>query len=339
MKFRLFIIILCFFCWAFDVRAQLPEELSSSSLPEQWQLTLDVIKSKAQTLVGKNNGLQDQYRELIGQVQKLRQSIDEQQYKNERISRLLKDRHGRTDQQARIDELTQIIKAKDQRVDAFDGQLANFQRKKSEMDRQIQELKDTISKEELRQQSEADKAQNSPSVAQPQGEDQLSPLHKQMEDESRQEVLLERELAALKTGGQIQNLNVDAVESDNKQLEARLDMLRLQKLRHQRQSSDDQWAQAGGRMYNKLKMRKEELESKIYAYELRMDDLRQGSLLALSWPLKKKQLVHEMVQVDARNNQMRNKIKDLREDIDVLRDQVAKLERQVNFVQGKDETH
>ncbi len=47
-------------------------------------------------------------------------------------------------------------------------------------------------------------------------------------------------------------------------------------------------------------------------------------------------MIHEMVQTDARNNQMRDKIKVLREDIDVLRDQVAKLERRVNFVQGKD---
>ena len=41
------------------------------------------------------------------------------------------------------------------------------------------------------------------------------------------------------------------------------------------------------------------------------------------------------LQTDARNNQMRDKIKVLREDIDVLRDQVARLERRVDFVKGK----
>ena len=51
--------------------------------------------------------------------------------------------------------------------------------------------------------------------------------------------------------------------------------------------------------------------------------------------MKKKKLVHEMVQTDARNNQMRDKIKVLREDIDILRDQVARLERRVDFAQGK----
>ena len=57
--------------------------------------------------------------------------------------------------------------------------------------------------------------------------------------------------------------------------------------------------------------------------------------MALSWPLKKKKLIHEMVQTDARNNQMRDKIKVLKEDIEVLRDQVARLERRVDFVQGQ----
>ena len=42
-----------------------------------------------------------------------------------------------------------------------------------------------------------------------------------------------------------------------------------------------------------------------------------------------------MVQKDARNNQLREKIKILREDVDVLKDQVAKLERRVNFMQGQ----
>ena len=58
--------------------------------------------------------------------------------------------------------------------------------------------------------------------------------------------------------------------------------------------------------------------------------------MVLSWPARKKKLVHEMVLADSRNNQMRDGIKVLREDIDVLRDQVSRLERRINFVQGKD---
>ena len=81
-------------------------------MPEQWQLTLDVIKSKAQNLMVENNGLQVEYRQLIGQVQELQQAIADQQYKNEQKSRFLKERRGQTDQQVRIEELTQSIKAK-----------------------------------------------------------------------------------------------------------------------------------------------------------------------------------------------------------------------------------
>ena len=50
---------------------------------------------------------------------------------------------------------------------------------------------------------------------------------------------------------------------------------------------------------------------------------------------QEKELVHEMVQIDARNNKMRDNIKELHEDIDVLRDQVAKLERRVDFAKGQ----
>ena len=42
-----------------------------------------------------------------------------------------------------------------------------------------------------------------------------------------------------------------------------------------------------------------------------------------------------MVLIDARNDQMRDKIKAVREDIDILSDQVAKLERREDFIQGK----
>jgi polyhydroxyalkanoate synthesis regulator phasin len=58
-------------------------------------------------------------------------------------------------------------------------------------------------------------------------------------------------------------------------------------------------------------------------------------LAALSWAVKKKKLVHDMVQTDARNKQMQGNVKVLREDIDVLRDQVARLERRLDFAQGQ----
>ena len=84
---------------------------------------------------------------------------------------------------------------------------------------------------------------------------------------------MENELDALKTSDKIQNLNVDTINAENEKLEARLNLLRLQKLQHEKESSDTQLSQASARMYNYLKGRKEELEAKIYAYEMRMDEL------------------------------------------------------------------
>jgi len=308
------------------------------AVPEQWQLTLDVIKSKAQTLLVENDGLQVQYQQLIGQVQQLQRSIGDQKNKNEQLARLIKERHGRTDQQARIEELTRIISVKKQQARAYDEQLGRLQRKKSDLDQKIQQLKYTISDIELHQQAQHEQATVAENTPQPKIDDQLIQLRKQLEDQNKQEVLLENELGTLKTGGKTQDLNVDALDSENRQLEAHLDILRLQKLQHEKRSSDTTLAQANGRMFDTLKRRKEILEAKIYAYEMRLDQLRESSLMAMSWQAQKKKLVHEMVQTDARNNQMRDKIKVLREDIDILRDQVAKLERRVDFVKGKDAT-
>lgn len=110
MRLRLFITILPFLCWGFEAKAQVTEELSS--MPEQWQVTLDDIKSKSQTLGVENDGLKAEYRQLLQEVQELQQSIDDQQAKNRQAEDFLRTRHGRTDQQLRIDELTQAIRTK-----------------------------------------------------------------------------------------------------------------------------------------------------------------------------------------------------------------------------------
>jgi len=131
-------------------------------MPDQWQLSLDAIQSKVQALVIENNGLRAEYRQLIEQVQKLQQSIDAQQYKNEQMGRFLKERHGRTDQQVRIEALVRSIKTKSQEARTFDKQLGKLKRKRWELGRGGKDLVD----------------------------DQLAPLRKQFDDERTQEVLL-----------------------------------------------------------------------------------------------------------------------------------------------------
>ena len=333
MRFSKYIIILPLLWWGFDVRAQVAEEVSS--VPEQWQLTLDVIKSKAQTLLIENNGLQDENRQLMAQEQKLQKSIDDQQSKNEHKSRLLKERHGRTDQQVRIEELTQGIKTKKQEALILNKQLEEWNKKKTDQDHKIQKLKNMISDIGLQQQTEKQKVQVSQNIEKPKGDDQLAQWRKRLEDENRQEALLENQLEAIKRGGESQHLNIDVIKDQNKQLEARLNFLQMERLRHLKKSSAEIQAQANARKYDQLKKHKDQLEADINAYESRLNELRESSLTELSWPVKRKKLIKEMVQADARNNKLRDKIKELKEDIDVLRDQVARLERRVDFAQGK----
>lgn len=299
-------------------------------------MTLDVIKSKAQSLMVENNGFQVEYRKLTGQLQQLRHSIDEQQNKNEQMASFLKERHGRTDQQVRVEELTQIIKTKKQEIRNFDDQWGQLNRMQEALNHRIQQAKNMISHIELRQQMGTKEVQAYQNSGQAPGDDQLMQLRTQLEDENRKEVLLEDEWGSLKTGDKTQNLNVDAVNEQNKKLEARLGILRLQILRHNKESSGRGHGQTNARKYEQLKKRKDLLMAKINAYELRLDELRESLLTSLSWKERKKGLVREMVQTDARNNQIRDNIKVLREDIDVLRDQVARLERRLDFVQGKD---
>jgi len=321
MKLNHFIIIFALLWGGVDACAQLPEELSSR--PEQWQLTLDTIKSKAHKLLLENNGLQAQYHELASQEQHLLQLIYDQQDNIDQLNRFIKERHGRTSQQMRIEELTEIIKIKKQKVKILEEQFENLQIKQSILERQIQTLNDTISNLEAHRPSS------------PQVDDQLTMLRKQLEDQLRQEVILKNETIALKNGGNGQNLNLNVVNAQNRQLQARLDALRLQELKIKNSSSDAQLAMANARMINKLKQRRDQLNASINAYETRMDQLRESSLVTVSWPVRKKRLIHEMVQKDARNNLMREKIKDLHEDINILKDQVAKLERRIDFIKGK----
>ena len=286
-------------CLAVDVRAQ---ESQQMPLPEQWQLTVEGIKSQAHLLMVENNGLQDEHQQLTEQVEKLQQSINERQDKNDQLAQLLKERHGRTDQQLRIEELTKMVKTKRQEARILEEKWMSLR-----------------------------KSQRTGSLR----VDDLNEWRKQLEDESKHEVKLENELTDLKTADKTQNINKKALEIENKKLEARLSVLQLKKLRHMKGYSDKQLAQDNVLMYDQLKKRKDQLEANISVYESRMDDLRESSVMALSWTLQRKKLIHDLVQTDTRNNKIRDKIKVLREDIDVLRDQVAKLERRANAVKGQ----
>ena len=331
MSFLKIIMILGLLWCSADARAQVASE--PSSMPEQWQLTLDVIKAKAQTLLIKNNQIRAEYRKLIEQAQELKQTLKDQQDKNEAIRLLLNQRHGRTDQQVRLDDLQQTVKTKRQQAREFQERLENLQKKQLDLGREIQSQRRKAADIQRHQQDQKKETPAPEAVGAPDG--QLTDLRRQLEEEKKQEVILEDQLSSLKSGGPSQNLDVHAIEEANKQLQLQLKDLQEQK---SKKSPEGTLGTSQQLKYDELKKRKDQLEAAIRAYEMRLDQLRYSSGLTSSWAVEKKKLIHEMVQKDARNNQLREKIKILREDVDILKDQVAKLERRVNFMQGQNKT-
>ncbi len=151
--------------WAADAGAQAPCGFSSGQ--EQWQLTLDAIKAKAQTLLIENNAIQGQSRQLIDEEQKLRQAIKNEQDKNEAMRLFLNQRHGRTDEQMQLEQLKQAIRTKRQQARISEGESAKLKRK----------------------------------PAAPADYGTLTDLRKRLEEEKRQEAILENELSILKRQG------------------------------------------------------------------------------------------------------------------------------------------
>src|SRR3989338_6249995 len=100
-----------------------------------WLLTLDTIKAESSRLMTQNTRLNADYHALLEEVDQLNASIEGQGGKNAALADFLKTRHGRSNQQVRIQELERQIK--DQR-----DELKRRQREKGgELDRLRQELK------------------------------------------------------------------------------------------------------------------------------------------------------------------------------------------------------
>ena len=76
-----------------------------------WLLTLDTIKAESSRLMTQNTRLNADYHALLEEVDQLNASIEGQGGKNAALADFLKTRHGRSDQQVRIQELERQIKA------------------------------------------------------------------------------------------------------------------------------------------------------------------------------------------------------------------------------------
>jgi hypothetical protein len=101
-----------------------------------WLLTLETIKAGSSQLMAQNTRLTADYKMLVQDIDQLNASLEEQSRKNAALADFLKTRHGRSDQQVRIQELERQIK--DQRDELKTSRQGE---KGGELDRLRQELK------------------------------------------------------------------------------------------------------------------------------------------------------------------------------------------------------
>ncbi len=302
-----------------------PSALAQESAVAQWQLTLDVIKSKAQHLLDVNNQLTQEANTLSQQMQMLGQTIEQKRAGNDGMRQLLKERHGKTDQQIRIEELTKTLKAKKALLASRPRGISALQKEEAQLQRQIDAKKIKVS--ELETQRNTAQQPPAPSV-----QEDLNGVRAQLEQEKANEVAIEQEVEDFKKGQNQQQANEGGLAQANRELQSRLDVLRQQKAQQQAQPTG---GQDNKERYYELQRRKSELDDKIRDYERRIDQMKDSLVTDISWSAKKKKLIHDMVQKDARNQEMREKINDLREDVEILHDHVDKLERRVNLGPSK----
>ena len=300
----------------------------------RWLVSIDTIKTKAQGLMEKNIQLMSERDSLTNEDRKSKEQIHDVQIKNEILKQLLKERHGRSDQQMQVEDLTNQIKAKKDQLKRRQQELVKVQKQADDIDRKVRIKMLKISDLKLRQKAESLKA-NMQNILRQQASlaknDQGLVQDKQrLQQEKNNESALEKELADLKQTKAV-SMTVDA--GDIQSLALNLQTLIQQKEDLQKKNNADN-NPAKEVPYQQLTLKKKELEDKIKEYEVQLDRLKNPAILGLWGEQQRKQIVHQMVEIDNHNAQLRQRITDLREDVSLLKKQVSRLERKVNFTQG-----
>lgn len=331
---RRIVVVLMFFSpfWQMSALAQMVRD-TAGNVP-RWLVSIDTIKTKAQGLMEKNIQLMSERDSLTNEDRKSKEQIHDVQIKNEILKQLLKERHGRSDQQMQVEDLTNQIKAKKDQLKRRQQELVKVQKQADDIDRKVRLKMLKISDLKLRQKAESLKA-NMQNILRQQASlaknDQGLVQDKQrLQQEKNNESALEKELADLKQTKAV-SMTVDA--GDIQSLALNLQTLIQQKEDLQKKNNADN-NPAKEVPYQQLTLKKKELEDKIKEYEVQLDRLKNPAILGLWGEQQRKQIVHQMVEIDNHNAQLRQRITDLREDVSLLKKQVSRLERKVNFTQG-----
>ncbi len=328
---KIFFLVYFFFALLAGLGLSYAQEYPGGGNVAQWRLTFDVIKAKVAGLLEENNRLTQEKQSYDDSLKSISQEIDGQSSKNTSMQQLLNERRGKTDQQVRIEQLEAQLKLKK-------VQSAARQAKALEFKSQLEDLKRTVELKKLKV-ADLELHQNMPSASNAvalrvaSGDVELDALRKELEDQKAEEAKLEDQLSSMTKAAHHPEIAL---------LKQKADFLRKQKMELLKTQSQPlvtaNNAPIDRNVYYTALQQKTQLEEKIRQFEIKINALKNMPSVKNDWPAQKKKLVHQIVQNDARNHQLREKINSIREDIGLLKDQVASLEKKVNFSKAKSTT-
>lgn len=302
----------------------------SPNTPE-WQLTLDVIRAKSDTLVDKNNKLVAHRDAMAARYTQLETSITELKANNDELRQFLKDRHGRSDEQIHLEEIASQVKFKEAQVKEIQKELTNLQDDVSSVQQKIQLKKLKMTALNLQNKEDISKANIQKAMEDRnliENSEELTKLREAFEQERKNEDVLGKQLAQLKPNQPKEGVLAPVDDAQIELLEKNLQTLRQQKEDLQKRISVDN-NQPGQKRYEKLMLKKRVLEETIHESEVQLNRLRDPHALSFLSNPRKKEVLRQMIEVDTRNGKLRQKMVSLREDLDLLREQVRRLERKL----------
>jgi chromosome segregation ATPase len=313
-------------------------QMSSDPTPNtpEWQLTLDVIKSKTRSLIDRNAILMNDHDTLVASIQRVQIDQRDWKLKNEALRQLLKQSRGKSEQQRQIDALNGQIKAKENNIKSLQRTLTDIQRDADEESHKIQLRKLKAAEIELHIKLEASQARAIDKIDQRsaiENDDEYDQLRQKLQDERSEEDDLKAQLEEVKRASAAPPAATpDVDEGQIKALEATLESLGKQKEDLQNRLNVDN-SGANTQRYLQLMTKKKELEEKVKSFETQLNQLKEPATFGLLDSKQKKQIIRQMAQIDTRNVQLRQKISDLKQDVILLRDQVSRLERKTQRAQ------
>ena len=284
----------------------------------------------------KNGQLMQENSSVVKDYQQAKYDIRDVEAKNETLRQLLKERHGRNEQQMRIDELKEQAKVKEKDLNGLQKQLLEMQQEDSHVVQVIALRKLKASEIQLHLKVEASQDKTISVLKERtalDNDEEFNQLKDKLQLEKDQEELLEKQLEELKADPKALALPQPPDEGQIKALQEKIKSLQAQKEGLQKQSNVDN-NQTKFKRYNQLLTKKKELEDKIQEFEAQLNSFKDPQVLGLWDPKQKKQILHEMIRVDNENIQLRHKISNLGEDVSLLKVQVSRLERKANLAHG-----